>query len=135
LTQLNLFSDIEMATWGLYPWFRESGLDLIHPEDLPTVLDHSPYCKLCEVIGADGQYLMIRYGSHQFRGRAEFFTTVTSPAYCIGQSVTTKAPRTLRAGVISDVGWHYQQNAPFYFLDVDGDAISSRYWQDELELA
>ena len=118
---------------GLYPWFRERGLDFIHPDDLETIQSHSPYCVVCDVIGKDGPYLVIRFGPHQFRGKPELFQPVSPPAFRIGQCVTTKAPRTARIGVIRGISWHYCTNAPLFTLAVNGKALKSRYWAAELE--
>jgi len=120
-------------TWGLYPWFPESGLDLIHPEDLATVQTHSPYCVVCEVFGKEGQYLVLRYGQHRFRGKPQLFRSVPPPAFLVGQRVRTRAPRTVRTGVVCGIGWHYKRNEPSFFLDIDGKPLKSRYWAAELE--
>jgi len=122
-----------MDTWGLYPWFRESGIDLIHPDDLAIVQAHSPYCMVCEVVGMDGPYLVMRFDAHQFRGKPELFRAVCPPAFRVGQRVKTKAPRTLKRGAIRGIGWHYRRNEPAFFLEVNGKALSGRYWADELE--
>src|SRR4051812_46751337 len=105
-----------MNTWGLYPWFRESGLDLIHPDDLAIVQAHSPYCVVCEVVGEEGPYLVLRYGERQFRGMPQLFRSVPSPTFRIGQWVTTRAPRTERSGVVRGIGWHYERNEASFFL-------------------
>lgn len=118
--------------WGLYPWFRESGVDLVHPEDLATVQAHSPYCLVCEVVGQDGEYLVLRYGAHQFRGKPRLFDPVPPPAFRVGQWVRTVAPRTIKVGVVRAIGWHYRRNEPSYFLYVDGVPLKSRYWATEL---
>jgi hypothetical protein len=122
-----------MSTWGLYPWFRESGLDLIHPDDLATVQAHSPYCMLCEVVGNEGEYLVLHYGELQFRGRPQLFRSLPPPAFHVGQWVRTKAPRTRRTGLVRAIGWHYKKNEPSFFLEVDGKPLKSQYWAAELE--
>lgn len=122
-----------MDTWGLYPWFRESGLDLIHSDDLAIVQANSPHCMLCEIAGNDGQFLVIRFGPYQFRGKPDLFQAVPPPAFRIGQKVRTKSPRTLRSGIVHRIGWHYKRSEPVFILEVNGRALSRRYWADELE--
>lgn len=124
-----------MNTWGLYPWFRESGVDLIHPDDLATVQANSPYCVVCEVVGEEGEYLVLNYGGRRFRGKPELFRSVPPPAFHVGQLVRTKTPRTRRTGLVRVIRWHYKRNEPSFFLEVDGKPLKSRYWSAELELA
>jgi hypothetical protein len=124
---------MKINTWGLYPWFREWGLDLIHPDDLATVEAHSPYGVVCEIIGSDGPFLVIRSSSHQFRGKPVLFQPVPPPAFHVRQRVKTQAPRTPRIGFIRVIGWHYKRNEPYYLLEVNGKASSRRYRAEELE--
>jgi hypothetical protein len=124
-----------MDTWGLYPWFRESGIDFIHPDDLAVVQAHSPYCMVCEVVGMDGPYLVMRFGPWKFRGKPELFRAIPPPAFRLGQRVKTKVPRTSRIGIIRAIVWHFKRNEPSFFLEVNGKALSGRYWADELEAA
>ncbi len=123
-----------MNRWGLYPWFRESGPDLIHPDDLAIVHAHSPYCVVCEVVGEEGQYLILRYYEHQVRCKPQLFQSVPRPAFRVGQLVRTKAPRTERTGVVRGIGWHYKRNEPAFFLAIESKPLKSRYWADELEV-
>jgi hypothetical protein len=122
-----------MKTWGLYPWFRESGLDLIHPDDLATVQADPPYCMLCEVVGSEGPYLVLRYGEHQVRCKSQLFRSVPPPLFRVGQQVRTKAPRTEKTGVVRGIGWHYKRNEPSFLLAIEGKPLKSHYWTNELE--
>ena len=122
-----------MNKWGLYPWFRESGLDLIHPADLAIVQAHSPYGVVCEAVGEEGQYLVVRYGEHQIRCKPQLFQSVPPPVFRVGQWVKTKAPRTGRTGVVYQIGWHFKRNEPSYFLAIENKPLKGRYWADELE--
>lgn len=122
-----------MKTWGLYPWFHESGVDLIHPDDLGIVQAHSPYCTVCEVVGREGNYLVLRYGEHQVRCLPKLFQSVPPPPFRVGQWVKTKAPRTERTGVVRRIGWHFKRNEPSFFLAIDGKLFKTMYWADELK--
>ena len=122
-----------MNTWGLYHWFRERSLDLIHPDDWSLVQAHSPQGVVCEVIGKEGQYLTICLGRHHFRGKPELFQPVSAPLFRVGQPVWTKPPRTSQIGIVRRVIWHFKMNEPLFFLEVNGKGLKSRYRADELE--
>ena len=124
-----------MHAWGLYPWFPELGLELIHPDDLSIVQAFSPHCVVCEVVGEEDFYLVIRYDSHQIRVKPELFEPIPAPVFRFGQRVRTKPPRTLRCGVVCSIGWHYAKHQPYYLLQVHGKVLSGRYWTEELEAA
>jgi hypothetical protein len=122
-----------MCAWGLYPWFRERGLDLIHPDDLPIVLTHTPYCMVCEVAAEEGAYMVLRFASHQFRAKPDLFEPVAAPAFRVGERVNAKSPRTPKTGIVRSIGWHYKRSQAAYYLAVNGKALAARYWADELE--
>jgi hypothetical protein len=122
-----------MSTWGLYPWSRENGTDLIHPDDLALVLTQCLFGNVCEVLGEEGPYLVLRFSSFQFRGRPVLFRPVPPPVFRPGQEVMTKAPRTLRKGVIRDIVWHFKRNEPVYLLAISGRGLNRRYFAWELE--
>ncbi|MBK8236402.1 MAG: hypothetical protein IPK74_12660 [Deltaproteobacteria bacterium] len=61
----------ENVRWALYPWVEEHGTDLIHPDDLTTVLDLLPHGKVFRLVGEEGGFLRLRYGDSEFRTSGE----------------------------------------------------------------
>ena len=43
------------SKWGVYPWFKEHGSDLIHPDDLEAFIQGSNSSKVFECI-EDNEY-------------------------------------------------------------------------------
>jgi hypothetical protein len=123
-----------MSSWGLYPWFRESGPDLIHPDDLPVVLAHSPYGMVCECVRTEGPYLVLHFGPFEFRAKPDHFDPVPPPPFQVGQEVKTIAPRTPRTGKIRVIRWHFKRSEHLFFIEADGKALSNRYWASQLTL-
>ena len=107
-------------------------MELIHADDLAIVETHSPYCVVCEVVGEDGEYLVMQYGPYRFRAKPTLFKPIPPPSFHVGQKIRTKPPRTIRSGTIRIIGWHYKTNQPSYYLAVGGKDLSTRYWEMEL---
>ena len=117
--------------WGVYPWFPEHGEAMIHPEDVPAVVGIRPNGKLFEVIGEEGDYLVLSYGECTFRVKPDLFRTVDSPLKRIGDAVEVDSGGERRAGIVAEIQWHHQKNEPFYLLTMDGKRLSRRYWSSD----
>src|SRR5205085_1182469 len=113
-------------------WTRESGSELIHPDDLAVVLAHYPLGHVCEVVGREGEYLLMRYAEYQFRGKPDLFESLPPPAFRLGEAVATRTPRTRRSGLVRDIGWHFNCQEYIFTLIIDGKRFKSRYRAEEL---
>ncbi len=119
--------------WGFYRWVPPLGPEYIHPEDRPIVEARWPVGHLCQVAGRDGEYLLIRYGGGEFRGKPELFEPTAAPRYGYGDVVQTLPPRTPRVGIVRVVIWHSKRGCPYFLLNGNSERRSSRYWAEELE--
>ena len=115
----------ENVRWGLYPWVEEHGADLIHPDDLATVIDLLPHGKVFRLVGEEGGFLRLRYGDSEFRARPSLFKPVVGNVRGVGEVITLLDGRK---GEVLVVQWHHQRGEPMYQLRVEGMKKSSRYW-------
>jgi len=54
--------------WGIYPWFEERGIDLIHPDSQSKVMEESPYGKVFKLLDTDdGEWVQIEGASGRLR--------------------------------------------------------------------
>lgn len=116
--------------WGLYPWFEESGANLVHRDDLDGFRRLSPYGKVFLRIGDEGDYIRIGYGDHTFRVKPELFAPVPPIAFPIGTSITVRAANV--DATIDAIEWHHRDAKPIYFVRRDGKRDSRRYSEAEL---
>ena len=118
-------------TKGLYPWFIDDGEELIAPSDLERFKNLSPYGKVFECIDEDGEYITLKYGEEIYHVKPKLYKQVGASIYPIGSEVrlTIKPEVT---GVIIDINWHSKNNAPLYYISVNGKRKSTRYMNDEL---
>jgi hypothetical protein len=116
--------------WVLYPWFEEHGTALVHPEDLDRFRRLSPYGKVFEKVGDDGDFVVLLAGHDTFRVKPDLMTTVEPPAFGYGQQATVRSKGTV--GTVADIRWHHAQRRPFFHLEVNGKRIASRYWAEDL---
>lgn len=72
--------------WGIYPWFREHGVDLIHPDDLEAFTQEASNCKVFECVD-DSDYLTLRYNGNYYRVKDRLFKPVPNPEYAFGETV------------------------------------------------
>src|ERR1043166_2187025 len=103
-----------MRTWGLYIWYPDHGKDLIHPDDLATMIASSPTYAVWEVVGQEGPYLILEYGPKRVRVKPKLFKTVPAPAFRLTQPVVTRSPRSARTGVVRAIGWHLKRKERIY---------------------
>lgn len=119
------------GTWGVYPWFAEDGDEWIDPSDLPRFKALIPYGKVFQCT-EEGEFLTLQYGAEKFRVKPGLYRPVSAvPAFAIGSAVTVKNKPEVQ-GRIADIEWHFKQEAPFYFIEVNGKRKSSRYAESDL---
>ena len=63
-------------------------------------------------------------------------TELPRPAFSIRQMVSVivnERNRTPRMGSVRDIVWHYKFSKYLYLLEVEGKAVSKRYFEEDLE--
>jgi hypothetical protein len=122
-----------MKNRGIYPWFPEHGISLVHPDDLSSFSAIRPSGKVFEFVGDDQGYIVLKYGNENFRVKPDLYKPVTGVDFYIGDSVcvTSKVPE--KYGVIVAVEWHFKGQKPIYYLQFDGKRSSRRYSKEELQ--
>jgi hypothetical protein len=121
-----------MSRFALYPWFRELGDHLIHSEDVERLAAHIPYGKVFEILGEREDFVLLGYGEQTFRVRPELLRKVSAPRFQIGGKVTTDVGGLATLGEVAEIRWHFKENAPIYFLRINGKSKSKRYWERDL---
>ena len=115
------------SKWGIYPWFKEHGSDLIHPDDIGTLVKEANNCKVFECI-EDGEYLTLKYNSNYYRVKDKLFKRVPTPKYIFGEIVRLKNDEE---AIITDIMWHYGKQEHYYLISIRGKKKSKRYLETE----
>ncbi len=123
------------SDWGLYAWFEERGVELIHPEDLASFRQLSPYGKVFRRCSSEGPYITLEYAERRFRVKPDLFQPVPVPPFVFGQTVLLKSGGQLLQGKVSDIQWHHGNAKPFFHLSVGGRFVKKRYLAEDLRPA
>lgn len=115
-------------SFGVCNWFPEHGQHLVVDADREAFIALNPAGKIFQHVGAEGEWLVVRYGANTYRVNPDVLRPVPAPAFDVGQAVTARD----RPGVVADVTWHFKEEAPIYFLQIDGKRSSRRYSEAEL---
>jgi hypothetical protein len=121
------------GSWLLYPWFEEHGASLVYPDDMEAFRKLSPYGKVFQRIGDDGNWAVIVYAGARIRVDATCAKVVNAPAFGFGQRVLVRRHR--RVATVVEIRWHYKADCPFFFVEAGGRRVKTRYWPDDLEPA
>lgn len=103
------------SKWGIYPWFVEHGIDLIHPDDFEAFKQEVNNSKVFECIET-GDYITLKYNNNSYRARDTLFKPVPAPKYNFGKVVKIKEKE--EEAVITDIMWHYSKHQHYYFVSV-----------------
>lgn len=115
--------------WGRYPWFIESGIELIYPDDLEIFKSEANNCKVFECI-EEGVYLTLRYSNKYYRVKAKLFKPVPSPKFDFGQKVIINGKD--EEAIITDIMWHLSNQEHYYFISIGKKKKSKRFFESEL---
>lgn len=121
--------------WGLYQWFEESGVDLVHPDDLDSFRRFLPNGKVFQCVGQHEEYLVLAYGNLHFRVKPSLFKPVPTPGRQFGETVNVKSKGDSLTGVVGDIIWHFQKAEPYYHVLVNGKKLKKQYWQNDFATA
>ncbi|MCP4746060.1 MAG: hypothetical protein GY874_07945 [Desulfobacteraceae bacterium] len=120
-----------LGKWGLYQWFDERGIELIHPEDVDDFKALMPNGKVFECIKDDGRYIFLKYADKTYRVIRDIFKPVKKPEKIIGEAAILKG--SPEKAIIVDITWHFQRKAHMYFIAINGKRKSNRYWIEDFE--
>jgi hypothetical protein len=123
-----------VGSWGLYSWFREHGLDMVHPADRELFESLFPYSKLFYCEGVDGEYLILRYGTRSYRVKDNLFQIVNFSIIPFGEIVFVNKGRGILKAKVVDIQWHFQKHEPMYFVETDGKKLKKQYWASDLQV-
>ena len=124
---------IHTGAWGLYQWFREHGVHLVHPDDLGAFERLMPNSKVFICEGSEGDYLVLRYGQERYRTKPELFKVVPRPPRVFGETVWVTRDGRATEATVSDIIWHFQRREPFFLLEFDGKKGKKRYWSFDFQ--
>ena len=102
------------SKWGIYPWFLEHGIDLIHPNDFETFKQEANNCKVFKCIANGQDYITLKYNNYYYRVKDNLFTPVPAPKYDFGKIVKIK--KNKENAIITDIMWHYVKHQHYYFV-------------------
>lgn len=117
-------------TWGMYNCFQGRDEELIDPECRADFFALYRGIKVFECIAQQGDIITLRYGKQTFRVKAERYIMIPRPLYNVGDTVEIINKAT--TGKILDIQWHYKDNEPFYFLEINGKRNKRRYKNFEI---
>lgn len=117
------------SKWGIYPWFLEHSIDLIHPDDFETFKQEVHNCKVFKRISNEQDYITLKYNNNYYRVKDKLFKPVPAPKYDFGQLVKIK--KNKEDAIITDIMWHYVKHKHYYFVSVKNKKKSKRYYDSE----
>ena len=118
-----------VGKWGLYQWFEEHGINLVHPDDLNAFRALMPNGKVFEC-EAENEFLTLRYGNMRYRVKPELFKPVEEPKYRFGQHVIIKDCNV--EATIDEIQWHFNNMEPMFFVNKEHKRLTKRFWTKDL---
>lgn len=112
-------------TWGVYPCFQGTNDDMIVPDCREEFFALRSGVKVFECISSNGEMITLKYGRSIFQVNSKLYKKVREPKYKVGDKVKI-VEKSLIAQII-DVNWHFKDDAPFYFVEIDGKKWKKRY--------
>ncbi|QDU31062.1 hypothetical protein ETAA8_62150 [Anatilimnocola aggregata] len=123
---------VAVGSYGLYPWFKEHGIDKVQPDDLERLTRLSPYGKVFCVEGIEGDWIYISYGDERFRVAPSLFETVHAPRFHLNQRIRINGKSGDVNGTVVGVQWHWKQERPYYTLQIGNRVSSKQFWEEDL---
>jgi hypothetical protein len=66
-----------IGKWGLYPWFQQSEVHLVHPEDLESFSKSFPHGRVFQCVGKTDDYMILQFANEQYRVKPDFLYLLT----------------------------------------------------------
>ncbi len=115
--------------WGIYPWFEELGVELIHPDDIEAFRKEVNTCKIFLCI-EEGEYITLKYNNNYYRVKEKLFSPKPTPKFDFGQMVRIKYSN--EEVKITDIMWHFNKQEHFYHVLAGNKKKTRRYFDSEL---
>jgi hypothetical protein len=119
--------------WGIFPVFPQSAVGRVHPEDLSRYATLVSNHRVFRLLGNEDGWRIIQYADSTFRVRPDEIRLVSAPLYNIGETVYIVGKNA--AGKIKDIYWHFKDERPMYFLEIDNKLQRRRYYDTDLAKA
>ena len=113
------------GTWGLYQCFQGTDDNMIAAENREEFFALKPNGKVFQCVSMSDGMIKLKYGKKEFRVNPKLYKVVNEPQYRLGEIVEIIEKSSI--GQIIDVEWHIKDNAPFYFLEIEGKRSGKRY--------
>lgn len=84
------------------------------------------------VIEQLSEWLVVGYNGANVQVSPTLGVDCLGPEFPYGSSVCARPPRSLQTGIVARIQWHFKNNEPMYFLQVDGRDHKSSYFSHEL---
>ena len=118
-------------TWGLYQCFQGTDDEMVDANCREEFFALRPNGKVFKCISACEDRITLKYGEKVFRVSPKLYKIVKKPLYKVGDKVEIIDKSSI--GQIIDVNWHIKEEAPFYFVEVDGKRVGKRYRDCDLK--
>lgn len=112
-------------TWGLYPCFQGTDDGMVSSDCREEFFALQPYGKVFQCISSNGEMITLKYGKKIFKVNYKLYKKVREPQYKIGDEVEIIEKSLI--GQIADVNWHFKDDTPFYYIEIDGKKRKKRY--------
>ena len=120
-----------MDTWGLYQCFQGIDDELVASDCREDFFELQPNGKVFQCILSDDEMITLKYGEKIFRVNSKFYKRVKEPLYKLWDKVEIIEKSLI--GQIVEINWHVKDDAPFYFVEVDGKKSRKRYKNCDLK--
>ncbi len=118
-------------TWGLYQCFHGSDDEMVDSDCREDFFTLQPNGKVFQCISMYDEMIILKYGEKIFRVNPKLYKRVKEPLYKVGDKVEIIEKSLV--GYILDVNWHIKDDAPFYFVEVNGKKVEKRYRDCDLK--
>lgn len=118
-------------TWGVYQCFQGTDDNMIDAEDREEFFALKPNGKVFQCVSMSDGMIKLKYGKKEFRVNPKLYKVVNEPQYKLGEIVEIIEKSSI--GQIIDVEWHIKDNAPLYFLEIEGKRSGRRYKEYEVK--
>ena len=103
---------------------KQKNFAVVTCHEAPPHLFH----RVVRILGVDGELARIAFGTGLSDIPSKCIQSVSNVSFEVGDHVTCKSG----IATIRDVIWHFKNEAPNYYLEMEGKTLSRRYLNEEL---
>ena len=122
--------------YGHFPWWPEDGDEWLHPDDVARARTMIPSARVFCRDGAEGNYMLMRYGAARLRVRPTLWVEVEPEGLDIGDWVEVLArcmTNEARTGIVREILWDDRSRAIRYQISENGLPIAQMYARADLQ--